>query len=168
MNWPILAFWLLLILFVAIAAKRLWGPRRIRCAVYELHDCLRLALVDLMTEGEGFVIVEVGPNFIQFCPNRDGGGLIVDIPTGQEVCPLEIYEAMEKNGFERKALYDPVDLGAAGAEMPTAVLTSYQKKVKTALEATLSSLEVLYSVFDAQDDDQAVLVTDFRKQVAPT
>lgn len=165
MNWSTLAFVLsLILLLLVLLRKLLWGAKKVRCTVFELHDRLQSALVDLMQEGEGFVVVDVGKNFIQFCPRRDGG-LIVDVPTGQSVCSLEVYESMEQLGFERKALYNPVDLN--NNEMPTGPLTSYQKRTKTALEAQLSAFEVIYTLFKAHDEDVVSLLMDYRKATPP-
>lgn len=153
---------LLLVLAVVLLWSRLSGPRTVSCRVFMLHDRLHAALLRLMSEGCGYVIVDAGLSFIQFCPRPDGG-LLVDVPTQKTVCTFEMYDAMEKLGFQREKLYDTVSL----EELPP-VFYAYQKVTKTALEATLTALEVIYQIFDRSDEEFVLLVTDYKKPKAST
>lgn len=148
-----------IVLFIAAWMRAFRLPRY---TISNLSDPLMWALKRLQSGGEGYIIVDAGKKFLQFCP-RPGGFILADIPASQ-------FDDMRNRQY---VIEDLREMGFSltrteVAEDQLGDMFLYQKTVSHVAEARTLTFDVLYIIFKLRETDHVTLITDFEKKGLPT
>ena len=143
--------WLVVALAVSLALCIFWvqTAKPVSYTVLELRGPLVAALQKLQRKGDGFVSVDAGGHFLQFCLRPGGGGVIVvDLPAPQLQEDSVVAEVLRMLDFKPRG---------------TEHFLTYQKELRTAEQAAVAAAEVFGAVFEWEISTRVTLDTDFRK-----
>jgi hypothetical protein len=142
---------LVLVAFVVAAVLLYELLRPKRYLVSELSEPLTKALSMVLHKGRGFVVVDAGQNFIQFCLRRDGM-LIIDIPSNQ---------------FERVPRQELEELGFSLTSACENVFYVFQREAPDVEEARRVATDVLIKIFKWPSTYYVTLKTDYSHPEPP-